>query len=1713
MKTSLFALNTPFSPALPKKLPRWTGMAAGVAGWLGSVLLAQAQALPPALNQVRPANAVGTHLSTINTGKAVSQASFHRGLLFVPMGFDHGGGQGAGAFAFYNLDNPAAPQLVLDSRDHAARYQTTGQLNYVGNWAEMHHNWISGDRVLISERRSSSNGLAVFDMAPVYDTDPATLPETLGRMSYAGVGAPTNYEGYCFAVGWQGNRYAYAPTGAQGLYIVDTTNPAAMTQMAHVSRSALGNRTFLGAWPIGNLLILSDINSTSWVKFFDISNPASPVAIPGGEFNAQMGYFGFVHGNQFHGAGSPVVTHDFTNPAAPVRRVLFNSPGFTNPEYGYGQDDHIFIGHYPGATRWQLNDAAAPTAAVQQPRINSGLVDDHAFLNPIGNLSLLCTDHNNPLKMIVGVATTTPDTTPPVARFVSPTDGALNQHVLSRVGISFSDTIDPQSLGTDSFQVRNVANGALVAGSFSSMLGIVNFVPDAPLEASSTYEIILTAGGVTDQCGNAIPSTTRVGAFSTGSTLTVYSAKPDASSPVVEGSAAALNATVTNPGNLALEFSWDFGDGTPTTAWTSSPAASHTWNTRGNFSTTLRTRVAGSGYATASSGVQVVHLPLAAVRPVSSTTITVDPDRAVVWNVNPDQDTITAIDTASLAKLREVAVGDHPVALAIGAGDDLWIANKNTATLTRLRRADGVVLGTLALPAGSDPHGLVIDRGANIGYVSLEGTGQIAKLDLAAGTILATQAVGPHPRGLALDGQRGMLYVSRFISPDEGGVVYRIDLTDFSVESPIGLAAVMTPESLVNGRGIPNYLMAPALSPDLTQGWVPAKKDNIFRGGLRDGQALTFESTVRSMAARLDLETQASAVSESVDFDNSDFPTGAAFSPLGNYVYFATSGSQTIWVVDAWNSANRYSISSGGAAPDGIAFSEDGARLFVHNFLERKVTVLRSTASCGGVCGTTPQLAAIATVASEALPAQVLTGKRLFYGTNDPRLAQEGYMSCASCHLDGSHDGRTWDFTSMGEGLRNTIDLNGRGTGHGPYHWSANFDEAQDFEGQIRDFAQGVGLMADGSFHAGDRALPLGQAKAGVNGDLDALAAYLASLTSAGRSPHRNADGSLTAEATAGREIFVAENCATCHGGATFTDSASLQRHDVGTLTSASGERLGGTLDGLDTPTLRGLWKSAPYLHDGSAATLEEVLRDRDLSGKHAGLFARSDAEVNQLVAYLNSIDDLETSAPGGAGTPPSISPIADRTSDLGSLVAFTASASGGTAPYEWEALGLPPGIAIDAATGEFQGASEVAGRYRATVAVRDGTDRVSSIAFWWTITDPLAWRYLRLRSNNTHNGGFFMVLTEFHLLGGDGQRLDRSGWAFSGTQAEGNHPYTNATDGNEATFWHTRYTGSSPPNTSFPHDFIVQLPDAKRISGFQQLPRYDGQGNGVTKDWTFSGSNDGSTWTQLGSGTFANNLSWKNITLSGGAGNQAPVIAAPGPLTVIENFPAGTPVAQLQATDADVGQSLTWSLGTGNSGGWFAIDPTSGALTLAQPLDFETRGLYRLQVIASDNGSPVRGAATELVIRVGNVIETHGESVHLSLTGAGGTYPGHGNPALIDFDADPDGDGIVNACEILLGSDPSVPNAPAAVEIHRVVDGGQTWVEYEYRTADDSGLTPRLTACSGLDEQWQALANAPVRVGTVNGISTWRVRDDFSLEAEPRRFFRLEIEAGDVVD
>jgi len=314
-----------------------------------------------------------------------------------------------------------------------------------------------------------------------------------------------------------------------------------------------------------------------------------------------------------------------------------------------------------------------------------------------------------------------------------------------------------------------------------------------------------------------------------------------------------------------------------------------------------------------------------------------------------------------------------------------------------------------------------------------------------------------------------------------------------------------------------------------------------------------------------------------------------------------------------------------GRAPQSVAFSADGTTAYVHNFMDRSISHFElSEVFSTGIGSTAITLPTWEVVSTETLNADVFIGKQLFYDAADDRLARDNYLSCASCHNDGGHDGRVWDFSVFGEGLRNTPSLNGKaGLGHGLIHWTGNFDELQDFEGQIREFAEGTGLMDDTDFDSGTTSQPLGDPKTGLSSELDALASYMTSLDTDRNNP--NSPSSINAEVLAGKQLFIDNSCQSCHSGDVFTDSPSGVRNDIGTIDANSGERLSEILDGFDTPSLLGLWDSAPYLHNGSAQTISEAI----LAHWNVVVTDEEAAQIEQyLLSFKNSSETLVPETP-----------------------------------------------------------------------------------------------------------------------------------------------------------------------------------------------------------------------------------------------------------------------------------------------------------------------------------------------------------------------------------------------------------------------------------------------------------------------------------------------------
>ena len=719
---------------------------------------------------------------------------------------------------------------------------------------------------------------------------------------------------------------------------------------------------------------------------------------------------------------------------------------------------------------------------------------------------------------------------------------------------------------------------------------------------------------------------------------------------VTQGGSASYAASATGGG---LQYSWDFGDGSLATAFSASASTSKSWPNPGVYTVTLSVRNANGDISTRrfyqavqTSGNSTTRA--AATSPMAVQTRPGSSDR--LWVVNPDNDSISVIDLGNNTRLAEIPLSAQPVSVTLGANGLAYVATARGASVHVIDTSSLAVVANFNLVPGSQPQGILL-QDDNIGFLSMEGTGEIFRFT-TAGEITAVASV-PGARHLALSPDRTRLLVSRFITgplpgegtasvPGSGGAeVVELNPATLARLRSFTLGFSTRPDTTLGARGVPNYLGPAAIAPNGRSAWVPSKQDNLQRGTLRGGasQPLDFQITIRAVASRLDLQANAEDLPGRVDMDNAGVASAALHHPGGAYLFVALETNRQVAVLDATGQRELFRLEVG-RAPQGLALSTDARSLLVHNFMDRTVSRINLAPLLDQGEANLPAAQVIATIASEQLPAAVLRGKQLFYDARDTRLARDSYLSCASCHNDGRHDGRTWDFTGFGEGLRNTVSLRGRGgsgsdsgsgTGgnHGRLHWSGNFDEVQDFEGQIRAFAGGTGLMSDAQFNTGTRSQPLGDSKAGISADLDALAAYVNSLTSFEPSPF-SVGGALSAAASTGRTLFAAQ-CASCHSGNAFSDSASNVLHSVGTVKPSSGGRLGGMLTGLDTPTLRDAWATAPYLHDGSAATLEDAIRAHSTLNVPAG-------DVAALAAFVREIGSGQapvtptTPAPTGTG-------------------------------------------------------------------------------------------------------------------------------------------------------------------------------------------------------------------------------------------------------------------------------------------------------------------------------------------------------------------------------------------------------------------------------------------------------------------------------------------------
>jgi YVTN family beta-propeller protein len=631
--------------------------------------------------------------------------------------------------------------------------------------------------------------------------------------------------------------------------------------------------------------------------------------------------------------------------------------------------------------------------------------------------------------------------------------------------------------------------------------------------------------------------------------------------------------------------------------------------------------------------------------PTQSSTLVIGDDGAAgrrLWVVNPDADTVTVLDAATNEVDAELAVGDDPRSIARDANGRYWVTCQGSDEI-RVFNPDTTPHATVTVPYGSAPFGIAPSPDGEVLFVTLYGSARLHRYSADdPGAVPLAQTTFPTPRALAVSGDGERVLVTRFISPDLEGEVGEFDGTTLAPVATFRLASANTIDNGDRAAGVPSYLAGIAISPDGTRAAVVSKQDNIQRGETFGVADLTHETSVRAVVSFLDLVNNTEIRHARRDFDNSDSPSAVTYTPRGDSLLVTLQGNNRLVGVDmlgfqpiTGQVINGATLTSPavkildaevGLAPQGLLVDAVSQRIFTQNFMGHSVSVIDGAPLLAENHTSLQVIDTITTISAEPLPDAVFLGKHIFYNAADSRMSADSYISCASCHVDGGHDGRVWDFTGRGEGLRRTTDLRGRGgMAHGNLHWSGNFDEIQDFEHDIRSAFGGLGFIEDSDFSSNHPSPAT--TKAGLSVNLDRLAAYVASLGagSVPRSPHRTANGELTPEALAGRGIFVSENCVSCHSGADFTDSNDAPSlHNVGTLSALSGSRLGQPLAGIDTPALVGLHANREYLHHGGAATLGEVF-------SHAGGVLLHAAE-GQLLGLGGGAIVNEIAFQGGGG-------------------------------------------------------------------------------------------------------------------------------------------------------------------------------------------------------------------------------------------------------------------------------------------------------------------------------------------------------------------------------------------------------------------------------------------------------------------------------------------------
>jgi hypothetical protein len=495
------------------------------------------------------------------------------------------------------------------------------------------------------------------------------------------------------------------------------------------------------------------------------------------------------------------------------------------------------------------------------------------------------------------------------------------------------------------------------------------------------------------------------------------------------------------------------------------------------------------------------------------------------------------------------------------------------------------------MPLARDPRAIVLDEGGKNAYVSHGVGGVLSVVDLHAKQLREVSLNAPLPPERASAGDSIRSSFQDVLA--QSSAAERVELETMMQRQ---LANLERPERFgsqgfalavsVEPRGrifVPQVEVDPGMPETRSSGY-----GNMGAAAVTPGVAVIDQNTLEPH--RLSVQPPAAWVSTQLvaGREACRLPRAAAIDAQGVLLLVACLGADTLIGYDAASPSPidaevlRIPVAAG---PTGVAVDPIEHRAVVWSQFARTLSIVELPLPGAALSSVDPKPRRIALERDpeRELSPELALGRRLFFATDDPRIAADG-RGCATCHVGGRDDGLTW---STPNGPRRTKSLAATLSQSAPYSWDGAAETLHD---QLRSTFER--LAGQGGLRSAD---------------LDALVQYITSLPPPPRG-EADVEASLVRR---GEAVFRSAEtaCATCHQDDHGTDKL---RHDVASNVDAD------VTPRFDTPTLRFLEGRAPYFHDGRYTSLAALLHGSDGTMGHTSHL--SDADMFALEAFLTTL-------------------------------------------------------------------------------------------------------------------------------------------------------------------------------------------------------------------------------------------------------------------------------------------------------------------------------------------------------------------------------------------------------------------------------------------------------------------------------------------------------------